>query len=103
MPVFRGSRYENVKFTGILGDDGKVRRYLHTRDPLTLEDAPDPIVVRQFQQGEVLDQIAFDFVGKARLWWSIADVSGILFPLEIEPGTELSIPFRFLVDQPELS
>lgn len=102
MPVFRGSRYENVKFTGILGEDGKVRRYLHTRDSLTLEDVPDPIVVRQFQHGEVLDQIAFEFVAKSRLWWSIADVNGILFPLEIEPGTELSIPIRFLADQPEL-
>jgi hypothetical protein len=103
MPVFRGSRYENVKFTGILGEDGKVRRYLHTRDPLTLEETPDPIIVRQYQRGEVLDQIAFDIAAKSRLWWSIADISGILFPLEIEPGTELSIPLRFLIDQPELS
>ena len=103
MPVFRGSRYENSKFTGILGEDGKVRRYVHTRDSLTLDAVPDPIVVRQYQAGEVLDSIAFEFSGKSRLWWMIADVSGILFPLDIEPLTELSVPVKILVDQVEVS
>jgi hypothetical protein len=103
MPVFRGSRYENSKFTGILGEDGKVRRYIHTRDSLTLQDVPNPVVVRQYQRGEVLDSIAFEFSGKSRLWWAIADVSGVLFPLEIEPLTELSVPIQFLAGQPELS
>jgi hypothetical protein len=103
MPVFRGSRYENVKFTGILGEDGKVRRYLHTRDSLSLEDLPSPTVIREYQAGEVLDRIAYEFSAKARLWWVIADVSDILFPLEIEPLTELSVPVRFLAERPELS
>ena len=92
MPVFLGSRYQNCKYTGILGKDGRVRKFLHAREPLQERDMVDPLIIHSFQRGEVIDEIAWRAVGKPRLWWVIADVSQVLFPLEIEPGTELVIP-----------
>lgn len=97
MSVFVGSRYETCKYTGILGRDGKVRKYLHAREPLKAEDMANPIVIHSLQQGEMIDEIAWRAVGKPRLWWVIADVSSVMFPLGIEAGTELVVPI------PELS
>jgi len=99
--IFRGSRYENCKFTGILGKDGKVRKFLHARDPLKARDMLDPIVIHSLQQGEVIDELAWRAVGKPRLWWVIADVSQVMFPLEIQAGTELVIPMRELARRRE--
>ena len=102
MPVFKGSRYEGVKFTGILGKDGKVRKYLHPREPLKLSEMTQPVLIHEFQQGEVIDELAARAAGKPRLWWLIADVSDILFPLEIEPGTEIVIPKQDLLERLEI-
>jgi hypothetical protein len=101
MSVFLGSRYQNCKFTGILGTDGKVRKFLHAREPLQERDMVDPLIIHSFQQGEVIDEIAWKAVGKPRLWWVIADVSQILFPLEIEVGTELIVPMPELMSRKE--
>jgi hypothetical protein len=90
--IFRGSRYENCQFTGVLGRDGKVRKFLHARDTLQARDMADPIIIHSFQTGEVIDELAWKAVGKPRLWWVIADVSNVMFPLEIEAGAELVIP-----------
>jgi hypothetical protein len=54
------------------------------------------------EQGEAIDELAWKSAGKPRLWWIIADVSNVLFPLSIEPGTELVVPTRELRDRPEL-
>lgn len=61
----------------------------------------DPLIIHSFQRGEVIDEIAWRAVGKPRLWWVIADVSQILFPLEIEPGTELIVPMPELMSRKE--
>ena len=102
MPVFKGSRYEGVKFTGILGKDGKVRKYLHGREPIKLADVKEPLVVHLLEQGEAIDELAWRAAGKPRLWWIVADVSNILFPLDVAPGTEIVVPTRELRDRPEL-
>lgn len=102
MPVFKGSRYAGVKFTGILGKDGKVRKYLHGRDPVKLADVQEPVVVHEFEYGETIDELAWKAAGKPRLWWLIADVSDILFPLDIAPGTKVVVPSRELRDRPEV-
>lgn len=94
--IFRGSRYENCQFTGILGKDGKVRKFLHAREPLKAEDMVEPIIVHAFQRGEVIDELAWRAVQKSRLWWVIADVSNVLFPLEIESGTDMIVPMSEL-------
>jgi len=102
MPVFKGSRYEGVKFTGILGQDGKVRKYLHPREPLSPDQVKEPLIVHEFQQGEVIDELAFRAAGKPRLWWVIADISDVLFPLDIAPGTEIIVPKQDLIERPEI-
>lgn len=102
MPVFVGSRYADCKYTGILGKDGVVRKFLHARDPLTLADVTEPVIIHPFQNGEVIDELAWKAAGKPRLWWVIADVSDVLFPLDIQPGAKLSIPTQELMDRQEL-
>lgn len=102
MTVFKGSRYEGVKFTGILGKDGKVRKYLHPREPVKLSEMKQPVIIHEFQQGEVIDELAARAAGKPRLWWLIADISDILFPLEIEPGTEIVVPKQDLLERSEI-
>jgi len=43
-------------------------------------------------EGERLDTIAGRVYGNARLWWIIAAASGIGWPLQVPPGTQLLIP-----------
>lgn len=43
-------------------------------------------------QGEELDPIAYEGYGNSKLWHIIADVNGIFFPFEIDPGQTLIIP-----------
>ncbi len=51
MPIFRGSRYEGVEMTGVRGRDGRVRRTLHAREPLTPRDARESALVHELQTG----------------------------------------------------
>ena len=92
MPIFRGSRYEGVEFTGVRDFRGNVRRTLHDRRSRGPEDLGDGAVVHTLQTDEELDLLAFRYGNKARLWWLIADANGIDFPLDLEPGTRLLIP-----------
>ena len=43
------------------------------------------------QQGDRLDNLAFDFYGDANLWWFIARVNHIN-TMNLEPGMNLRIP-----------
>lgn len=110
MPVFRGSRYDGVRFTGILGEDGKVRKFLHARRPFALDEVQNPIVIQNFQRGDELDALASRTAGKPRLWWIIADANNVLFPLSVDfdsdddgikPGTEIAIPILELQNRQE--
>ena len=96
MAVLIGSRYEGVRFTGIVGTDGKVRKFLHAREPLTLQTARAPIRMHSLERSEQLDGLAYRVAGRSQLWWVIADVSDLAFVLGIEPGTRLSIPVEEL-------
>ena len=44
------------------------------------------------KESERLDSIAGRVYGNARLWWIIAAASGIGWPLQVPPGTQLLIP-----------
>ena len=100
MPVFVGSRYQDCQYTGIVGQDLVTRRYLHARTPAKFEDVEQDWVQHELQTGEELDMLAFAYGGrnpaKANLWWLIADVNNVKFPLAIEPGTKLVVPIREL-------
>lgn len=103
MPVFRGSRYEGVPFTGILGEDGRVRKFLHARKSLQFEDGQTIAVVHQHQVGDELDALVSRVAGKPRLWWVVADMSDVLFPFDIEPGREITVPVAELNQRQEFS
>lgn len=47
---------------------------------------------RVLQEGERLDIIAGQLYGDGRLWWIIAAASGIGWPLQVPPGTLLTVP-----------
>ena len=115
MAVLRGSRYEGVEFTGIRGTDGVVRRFLHQREPLSEADVQDDdVVIHELEHRQELDFLAFQFAKKPLIWWVIADVNGILFPLtetldgtrgvtpeELKPGQTLVIPLRLMRERKE--
>lgn len=46
------------------------------------------------KEGERLDTLAGREYGNARLWWVIAAASGIGWPLQVPPGTQLLIPTK---------
>lgn len=102
MPVFKGSRYEGVRFTGILGKDGKVRKFLHPREPLSLAQVAEQVYIHKFEAGELIDELAWKAAGRPRLWWILADISDVLFPLEIESGSDIVIPTRELLGRAEI-
>jgi len=86
MTVFRGSRYEGVEFTAIRGANGLVKKFLHNRKPVTVEDVGEDFFVRTIQREDQFDDIAFEFGGKSRLWWVIADVNEEFFPFDPKIG-----------------
>lgn len=93
MPIFRGSRYEGSKFTAIVDSEGVTRKYVHPHVPKTVDDLDGDFRVVPKQIGDELDDLAANVDGgKERLWWVIADVSGIQFAFEIEDGEDLVIP-----------
>ena len=97
MPIFRGSRYEGVPYTGVKTRDGKTRKFLHDRRVFTQDDigerAFEHVVVGQ----EQLDGLANLYYNDQNLWWLIADVNNIFFALDIQPGDILFIPEKDLV------
>ena len=54
------------------------------------------ITVREhvLKEGERLDTLAGREYGNARLWGVIAAASGVGWPLQVPPGTQLLIPTR---------
>lgn len=114
--ILKNSRYEGVEFTGIRGPDGIVRKFLHQREPMTAEDVTEEdIIVHVFEMGEELDSLAFNVVKKPLLWWLLADVNNVMFPLastiegyrgpctpaDLDPGQDLIMPMRELRDRKE--
>lgn len=100
MPVFQGSRYEDVPFSGITGRDLVTRKWLHPRDPITTEDVDQDWSLHTVAAGDVLDDLAYSYTNnnprRSIDWWKIADVNNIMWPLDLEPGTDLMIPINFL-------
>ena len=100
MPVFQGSRYEGLPYTAIPGSDNTPRKWLHPRTPLSQQDVNSDWILYTVAASDSLDDIAFRFAGsvedKERLWWLIAEINGILWPLDLVPGTQIIIPVREL-------
>lgn len=100
MAVYEGSRYENCEYTSIMGKDQKTRKWLNPRESAKLTEVDQDWVVHTVSYGDQLDALSFTYSGnnpeKSKLWWLIADVNNILWPLDLEPGEKLIIPSRML-------
>jgi len=94
MPIFKGSRYEGVKITGFTTASGQLRAFLHSRNKLSSADIGEDFIIHRVKQGDTIDGLAFEYGGKTRLWWIIADVNDLEFPLDLTINQELIIPSR---------
>lgn len=93
MPILSGSRYERVNLV-LIATPTRTRVLMEDRDPLTLDDVDGEPIQLTVQEGDEIDELAFRFSGKHRLWWIIAEVNNLEFPYELESGTTLLIPPR---------
>lgn len=92
--IFRGSRYAGLKYTALVDQDGRVRKYLHARTPLRVSDLRGDFTVAAKKSGDELDAIVARSGGRERQWWAIAEVSGVEYPFNIEDGSDLIVPGR---------
>lgn len=92
MAILRGSRFQGVAYTGIKTDDGCSRKVLALRRHFTAQDISDRAIEHVVEGEEQLDTLAERYYRDERLWWLIADVNEILFPLDIPVGTVLIVP-----------
>jgi hypothetical protein len=81
MPIFSGSRYATAKITALLMPDGSVRKYVHSRKILSKGELGAQASVSVFTKGIELDALTFQSYSSERLWWVLADVNEIVFPL----------------------
>lgn len=100
MSVFKGSRYEGSDFTGITGSDGRTRKFVHFREGLRLTDISPSWFVHTVAAGDQLDSLSYAYSGedvkKAQLWWMVAEVNDLIWPLDVDTGTDLVVPIKEL-------
>jgi len=88
------SRYENTKiYRNLLNRDKntnklKVSKYATTIYQTVPESNSDIFIITQ--DGDRLDNLAFQFYGDPHLWWFIANTNG-LSHMNLEPGLSLRI------------
>ena len=81
------SRYEN---TSVGKDkDKKVNKY-NTTIYKTVPERNDDIIILT-QEGDRLDNLAYQYYGDTSLWWYIAKANGLHF-MTVPSGTSLRIP-----------
>ena len=85
------SRYTNTKIkkTKIPKSNNEVQSYETTLYEKIPESNEDIIVMTQ--EGDRLDNLAFQFYGNQNLWWYIAHANN-LNNMNVEVGTQLRIP-----------
>jgi len=94
MTIYRGSRYENLKYR-IYNDPerGKIP-IMERRTPLELPPNGE-VFKHQWKQSDSLDGLANHYLGDPQLWWVILDVNPkYMLPWEIEIGDVLRIPTK---------
>lgn len=100
MPIFKGSRYENVPIYQHFNGDGYKKKYpnkdilittLRKRD--LAKFSTNEAFTHVFQRGDRLDLLAYRYYGDAQLWWVIMDANPrYMTPWDIPIGANLTIP-----------
>lgn len=67
------------------------QEYLSTRPLLDIPEREDDRF-HEVIAGERLDQLAYRYLGDAKLWWVLAEANDIAWGLDLAPGTVLRIP-----------
>lgn len=84
--ISRSSRYA----ASILYRDG-VEEFLGARASLDMSPRPDDRF-HTVEEGDRLDLLAARYLGKAELWWVLADWNEIAWPFDLESGQAIRIP-----------
>jgi len=93
MPPFKGSRYVGLPRTRIEELDGTTRTFLHLRTPLEAGDLDDSNATKHtVSESDEIDALSHRYSGYERNYWIIAELNGLLFPLDLAVGRELVIP-----------
>ena len=66
---------------------------LGSRTPIATEPRPDDLF-HTVVEGDRLDLLAERHLGRAELWWVLADFNEIRWPLKLETGSVLRSPSR---------
>lgn len=87
---FRGSRYEHVPTKEYVADDARV---IHFKALRSIPRTPG-LAGHLVDDGERIDQAAFDEVGDAERFWRIADANAVIDARDLvaEPGRVIDIP-----------
>lgn len=87
---FRGSRYENIKESTLVAENGRELRYKRLRFVPRLK-AQASIRV---QQGDRPDLLAYRALTDAELFWRLADVNRARRPVDLAatPGKLVGVP-----------
>lgn len=97
MSILRGSRYAGIPITGLRTTDGKERKYINDRRIYSIDDVGEDAIEHTIVGGQQLDTLADLYYKDDKLYWLIADVNNILFPLDITPGQIVIVPNPDLV------
>jgi nucleoid-associated protein YgaU len=92
--VFDGSRYARAVRIEVVAPDGSLAQppYLDVLPRLRTTTFPDNRVV-DVTDADWWHTLAFRFLGDARAWWAIAELSGVVDPFaEIDSGQVVTIP-----------
>jgi hypothetical protein len=90
MPVSNTSRYVGLPIYNALDADGQH----HPTVPIRLH--AEPTLSGNFEHrltgAETLEFLSWRYFGTSEFWWRIADMNPDQFPLDLEPGTAITIP-----------
>lgn len=87
------SRYDGFR---TVKDDKKGVLRLETFSSVKASEIEDPNndIIIEYNDGDRLDKIAFDYLGDGRYWWAICLLNDLSLPFggSLEPGTRLRVP-----------
>jgi hypothetical protein len=92
MPIFIGSRYAGLPITTIRNYEGELKQYIHLREAIKQMDITEDYILYTVQQGEVLDQISYQYYKEERFWWMLAEINNLVYPYNLYAGQNLIIP-----------
>lgn len=90
MPVKPDSRFASLPVFEAVAPDGSRRHVIG----MLIGKFPAPATAEQYRvvQGECVDLVARRLFGAEGLWWRLLDANPLIYPLDIEPGAQLSLP-----------